>query len=98
MKPQGEKLRKVNPKFSLLIKKELENMVEAKIIVPIRYSEWISNPMPSRKKTSDAMVCVNFRNLNVVSKKDNYPLPNMEHLLQRIGGSEMMSFIDGFQV
>jgi hypothetical protein len=29
-------------------------------------------------------MCVNFRNLNQLSLKDNYPLPNMEHLLQRV--------------
>ena len=52
------------------MKKELEKMVEAKIIVPIRYSKWLSNPIPSRKKTGDVRVCVDFRNLNAVSKKE----------------------------
>ena len=37
-KPHRQKLRKVNPKLTSLVKKELEKMVEAKIIVPIRYS------------------------------------------------------------
>ena len=61
----------MNPKLALLVKKDLEKMVEAKIIVPIRYSEWLSNPVPSRKKTCDVHLCVDFRNLNAVSKKDN---------------------------
>jgi hypothetical protein len=41
-------------------------------------------------------ICVYFRNLNRSSKKDNYPLPNMEHILQRVTGSARMSMIDGF--
>ena len=53
VKPHLQKLRKVNPKLALLVKKKLEKMVEAKITVPIRYSEWISNPAPSRKKAGD---------------------------------------------
>ena len=81
-KPHRQKLRKVNPKLAHLVKKELEKMVEAKITVPIRYLEWLSNPVLSRKKTNNVWVCVDFRNLNAVSKKDNYPLPNMELLLQ----------------
>jgi hypothetical protein len=28
--------------------------------------------------------------------KENYPLPNMEHLLQRVTGAGMMSMLDGF--
>lgn len=28
--------------------------------------------------------------------QNNYPLPNMEHLLQKVIGSGMMSMLDGF--
>jgi hypothetical protein len=31
-----------------------------------------------------------------VCLKDNYPLPNMEHVLQAVTGSGMMSMLDGF--
>ena len=41
-------------------------------------------------------MCVEFRNLNKCSKKDNYPLPKMEHLLQKVSGARVMSFLDGF--
>ena len=37
-----------------------------------------------------------FQNLNKFSKKDNHPLPKMEHLLQRVLGASVMSFLDGF--
>ena len=40
--------------------------------------------------------CVDFRNLNKCSKKDNYPLPKMEHLLQKVLGARIMFFFDGF--
>ena len=39
---------------------------------------------------------MDFRNLNKCSKKDNYPLPKMEHLLQKVSGTRVMSFLDGF--
>ena len=41
-------------------------------------------------------MCVDFRNLNKCSNKDNYPLPKMEHLLQKVSGASVMSFLDGF--
>jgi hypothetical protein len=39
---------------------------------------------------------VDFRNLNKFSTKDNYLLPKMKHILQKVSGSKVMSFIDGF--
>ena len=41
---------------------------------------------------------MDFRNLNQVSLKDNYPLPKMDHILQRVVGSQRMSMLDGFLV
>ena len=49
-----------------------------------------------QKNNGDIRLCVDFRNLNHVSLKDNYPLPNMEHILQRFNIAEMMSMLDGF--
>jgi hypothetical protein len=73
-------------------------MVYAGIIAPIRYSSCISNLVVVRKKTVEIRLCVDFCNLNQIqlSLKDNYPLPNMEHLLQRVIGAGMMSMLDGF--
>jgi hypothetical protein len=56
----------------------------------------MSNLVVVRKKNGDIRLCVDFRNLNQLSLKDNYPLPNMEHLLQRVTSVGMMSMLDGF--
>ena len=37
-----------------------------------------------------------MRNVNKVSLKDNYPLPKMDHILQRVVGSSRISLLDGF--
>jgi ribonuclease HI len=95
-KPFRQKLRHINPKLASQIQKELQKMVDAGIIAPIRYSSWMSNLVVVRKKNGDIRLCVDFRNLNQLSLKDNYPLPNMEHLLQRVTGAGMMSMLDGF--
>ena len=52
--------------------------------------------MVVRKKNGEIRLCVDFRNLNKCSKKDNYPLPKMEHMLQRVSKGSIMSFMDGF--
>jgi len=62
-------------------------MYQAGIIAPIKFSEWISNLVPTRK---------NLRNLNKVSLKDHYPLPKMDHILQRVVGASRISLLYGF--
>ena len=79
-----------------LVEKEIKNMYEAKIIVPLRYSQWVSNIIPTRKKTCEIRLCIDFRNLNKVSLKDKNPLPKMDHILQRVVGSSGISLLDGF--
>ena len=85
------KLRRINLVIMPLIEKEVKMMYEAQIIAPIRYSNWVSNLVPTRKKTGEIRLCVDFQNLNKVSIKDNYPLPKMDHILQRVVGSSVRS-------
>jgi hypothetical protein len=78
------------------MEKEVKKLLDAKIIVPLRYSVWIVNLVLVRKKNGEIILCVDFRNLNRCSQKENYPLPKMEHILQRVVGSSRLSMIDGF--
>lgn len=71
-------------------------MYEAGIIAPIRFLEWVSNLVPTRKKTGEIRLCVDLRNVNKVSLKDNYPLPKMDHILQRVVGSSRVSLLNDF--
>ena len=79
-----------------LIEKEVKNLFDAKIIVPIIFSNWLANLVPVRKKSGEIRICIDFKNLNKASLKDNYPLPNMDQILQTIVGSQRMSMLDGF--
>jgi hypothetical protein len=79
-----------------LIDKEIKKMYDAKIIVPLRFSKWVSNLVPTRKKTGEIRLSIDFKNLNKVSLKHNYPLPKMDHILQKVVGSSRIYLLDGF--
>jgi hypothetical protein len=49
-----------------------------------------------RKKNGEIRLCVDLRNLNKSSLKDNYPLPKMDHVLEKVVGANRMSMIDDF--
>ena len=95
-KPFRQKLRRINLVLLPLIEKKVKRMYDAQIMAPIRYSDWVSNLVPTRNKTGEIGLCVDFRNLNKVSLKDNYFLPKMDQILQRVVGSLKISLLDGF--
>jgi hypothetical protein len=95
-KPVKKKFRQFNPLLLPIIGKELERLLEAKIIVPLRYSEWVANLVPVRKKNGEIRLCVDFRNLNRCSMKDNDPLPKMDYILQRVVSAKRISMFDGY--
>jgi hypothetical protein len=55
----------------------------------------VANLVTVRKKDGEIRLYVDFGNLNRSSQKDNYPLPKMEHILQRVTGAYRISMIDG---
>ena len=79
-KPFRQKLIRVNPMLFPFIEKEIRKLSNAKIIVTLRFSKWIVNLVPIRKKNSEIHICIDFRNLSKFSLKHNYPLPKMEHI------------------
>jgi len=89
-------MRRINPKLMASIKKEVNRLYKSSIIVPIRFFEWMSNLVSVRKKTRQICLCIDFKNLNKVSLKDNYPLSKMDHIPKRVFGSSTMSFLDGY--
>jgi hypothetical protein len=72
-----KKLRQINPMLFPIMEKEVKKLLEAQIIVPLRYSQWVVNLVLVRKKNCKIILCVNLRNLNRSSKKENYTLPKM---------------------
>jgi hypothetical protein len=96
IKPFRQKMRQINPILFLVIEREVKKLLDAKIIVPLRYSEWVENLVPVRKKSGEIRLCVDLMNLNRSSLKGNYPLPKMDHVLENVVGINRMSMIDGF--
>jgi hypothetical protein len=80
-KPFWKKLRQINPMLLHVMDKEVKNLLDVKIIIPFKHSEWVANLVLVRKNNGEIRLCIDFWNLNRSSKKDNYPLPNMEHIL-----------------
>jgi hypothetical protein len=96
MNPFKQKLRIINPKLKPLVKIELDKLRKVGIIFQIRHSKWFLKYVIIRKKSEEICLCVYFRFLKKASINENYPLPNMEMLLQQFITSALMSMLDSF--
>jgi hypothetical protein len=79
----------------LEVKKEIEKMLEAGFIRLCRYAEWISSIVPVQKKDGRWRVCVDFRDLNRATPKDEYPMPIAETLINAAAGNKILTFMGG---
>jgi hypothetical protein len=57
MKPQTQpfqqKLKKMHPKLEPTVKKELNKLLNAKVIFLVKHTQWVSNLVPVRKKSGE---------------------------------------------
>nr|GEY38146.1 reverse transcriptase domain-containing protein [Tanacetum cinerariifolium] len=88
-KPAVQSQRRVNPKIHDVIKKEVIKLLDAGMIYPISDSPWVS-PIHCVPKKGD------YRKLNDATRKDHFPLPFMDQMLERLARNEFYCFLDGF--
>ncbi|RVW20366.1 Transposon Ty3-I Gag-Pol polyprotein [Vitis vinifera] len=62
----------------------------------VEYPKWLANVVLVPKKDGKVRVCVDFRDLNKVSPKDDFPLPHINMLVDSTAGHSMLSFMEGF--
>ncbi|KAM1019001.1 hypothetical protein ACFX2C_040562 [Malus domestica] len=48
----------------------------------------------STEKNGDLCICIDFRNLNLVTSKDEYLMPMLDLLIDATANHEMLSFMD----
>ena len=41
-------------------------------------------------------VCIDYRKLNAATRKDHFPLPFIDQMLERLAGHEYYCFLDGY--
>jgi ribonuclease HI len=95
-KPVVQPARTFHTEVEAQITQEVKKLLTAGFIKPIQHPRWLSNIVPVKKKNGQIRCCVDFRNLNKACPKDEFPLPNMDLLIDSAAGSAMFSFMDGF--
>ena len=76
--------------------KEVEKQLNIDFLTAIAYSDWVANIVLVSKKDGKVCRCIDYRDLNRASPKDNFPLLHIDTLIDNTATNMFFSFMDGF--
>ncbi|CAN6563557.1 unnamed protein product [Malus baccata var. baccata] len=95
-KPVKQAPRKMSNEIEEKVKEEIERLVKAGFIRPAKYVEWLANIVPVLKVVTKAVrCCVDYRNINSATPKDEYPMPMADLSIDAVAKHKILSFMDG---
>lgn len=91
--PVRERYRMIPPKLYQEVKDQIKEMLE-KGVIKESYSPWAAPTVYLRKKDGNIRICVDYRRLNALTRKDAYFLPRTEESLNALGQAKLFSTLD----
>ncbi len=75
---------RLNLNYIIVIKQNIDRLLATRFIQSIGKATWLSSKVVLPKKNAKLRICIDFRKLNVAIKKDPYPLPFTDEVLNII--------------
>ncbi|MCO5580554.1 hypothetical protein L7F22_034422 [Adiantum nelumboides] len=94
-KPVAQKLRRLGVVQQEALLFEVKNLLKAGIYL-VSNSEWVSPIVVTPKKNGRWRVCVDYKPLNAATKRDHFPLPFQDEILNEVAGHERYTVCDGY--
>jgi hypothetical protein len=91
--PISKRPYRMDVKDLVELKKQIEELLEKGFIHP-SLSPWGAPVLFVNKKDGSRRMCVDYRSLNEVTIKNEYPLPRIEDLFDQMKGAKIFSKID----
>ena len=91
--PIKQRYYPMSPSIQKIVNEELDKMLELGVVTPSKRA-WSSPIVLVDKPDGSKRFCVNFRQLNAVTKRDAYPLPQVTTILDRLRDSRYLSSLD----
>jgi hypothetical protein len=95
-RPYKQGAQNFKPEIIRRVKEEVDWLLQAGFTQPCRCADWVSNIVPVEKKNMGKIrICMDFRNLNQATLKDEYLMPIVDFLIDNASGNQVISFLDG---
>ncbi|MDA8031805.1 MAG: RNA-directed DNA polymerase, partial [Alphaproteobacteria bacterium] len=92
-RPIRQRIRRIPPARRQEVSQLLQDM-RCKGIIQPSTSPWASPIVLVQKKDGSIRFCVDYRELNSVTRKDAYPLPRIDDMLDTLAGAKWFSTLD----
>ncbi len=86
----------INLNYATTIKQYINKLLAIGFIEFVEETTWLSPIVRVPKKNGKLRMCIDFKKLNATTKKDPYPLPFMDEVLNIVVGNEAYSFLEGY--
>jgi hypothetical protein len=87
---------KLNSNYVAPIKHDIDKLFGGGFIQLVEEVTWLSPIAVVLKKNGNLRNCVDFKKMNKATKKDPYPLPFFDEVLNTVTKYEAYSFLDGY--
>ncbi|UYV80868.1 hypothetical protein LAZ67_19002048, partial [Cordylochernes scorpioides] len=92
-RPIKQRPYRVSPTERRAIQREVDKMIKMGVAQPSE-SPWSSPVVLVKKKDGSWRFCVDYRRLNRITKKDVYPIPRTDDVLDSLTGAKFYSSMD----
>jgi hypothetical protein len=75
------------------LNRQLKDAVEASLICP-SHNEFDSPVLCARKANGSLRLCIDYRGLNEVTRKNTYPLPRVDGTLDKLSDANFYTHLD----
>jgi hypothetical protein len=87
---------KLNPNYAITIKQNIDGLLTFRFIQYVEEVTWLSPIIIVPKNNGKLKICTDFILLNATTKKDPYPLPFIDEILNTITRYEAYFFLNGY--
>ncbi len=86
----------LNLNYAAIVKHDIDKLLAIGFIKHVEEATWLSPIVVVPKKIKKLTICVDLKKFNVGSKKDPYPLPFTDEVINTVARHEVYTFLDGF--
>ena len=91
--PCRQRARRVPAQHRAALQEMIEKMLEDGVIRPST-SPWAAPIVLVKKKNGTLRLCVDYRKLNSITRKDSFPIPRIDDILDSLGGATWFATLD----
>jgi len=87
---------RLNPNYVTIMKQNIDKLLTKGFTQLVEKATWLSIIVVIPNKNGKLKIYVDFIKLNATTKKDPFPLPFIDEVLNMVVGCEACSFLDGY--